>query len=75
MTPINRGKHEGHEALYSRVTNMAHQYTGAQAYDSLVAINSAYEATNTALTDVHPELKAMGKISIQTARININQLA
>lgn len=69
-----------HEDLYDRIYQMAHQHTGAQAFESLVAINEAREKTHAELCTAHPELKDLGKVSIQTTRaeaapLNLSQLA
>lgn len=69
-----------HEDLYNRIYQMAHQHTGAQAFKGLVAINEAREKTHAQLCEAHPELKDLGKVSIQTTRaeaapLHINRLA
>lgn len=56
-----------HENLYSRVTNMAIAYTNAP-FDDVQAIRDTYEQTHEALCGVHPELRDMGTVAIQTTR-------
>ncbi|AKM45411.1 hypothetical protein NL30_36875 [Burkholderia contaminans] len=60
-----------HEDLYNRVANMAIGYTNTP-FDDVQAIRSAYEQTHEKLCNEHPDLRHMGTVSIQTARVALD---
>jgi hypothetical protein len=62
-----------HENLYQRVAGMAANYTNATG--DVLAIHDAYEQNHGALCGAHPELRQMGTVSIQTARVDPDRLA